>query len=226
MIVGSDYMSKKQKFVVFRHATLNDVTLRKYCRTFVRISSHFKQNLQIDLKFSIKDLYIPNFCCTFAVGFFKNIHHMNIFDQVSEDIKKAMLAKDKVALDALRGIKKEFLEAKTAPGSDGELRDDKALQIMQKLVKQRKESAEMYRNANRLELAEEEMNQCAIIARYLPAMLSDEELTQALQAIIAQVGANGPQDMGKVMGVATKQLAGKAEGRAISTKVKELLAKE
>lgn len=150
---------------------------------------------------------------------------MSIFDQVSEDIKKAMLAKDKVALDALRGIKKEFLEAKTAPGSDGELHDDKALQIMQKLVKQRKESADMYRNANRPELAEEEMAQCAIIERYLPAMLSDEELATALQTIIAQVGANGPQDMGKVMGVATKQLAGKAEGRAISAKVKELLQK-
>ncbi len=150
---------------------------------------------------------------------------MSIFDQVSEDIKKAMLAKDKVALDALRGIKKEFLEAKTAPGSDGELHDDKALQIMQKLVKQRKESADMYRNANRPELAEEEMAQCAIIERYLPAMLSDEELATALQTIIAQVGAQGPQDMGKVMGVATKQLAGKAEGRAISAKVKELLQK-
>ncbi len=148
---------------------------------------------------------------------------MSLFDQVSEDIKKAMLAKDKVALDALRGIKKEFLEAKTAPGSDGELKDEKALQILQKLVKQRKESADMYRNANRPELAEEEMAQCKVIEQYLPAMMSEEELETALQAIIAQVGASGPQDMGKVMGVATKQLAGKAEGRAISAKVKELL---
>lgn len=150
---------------------------------------------------------------------------MNLFDQISEDIKQAMLAKDKVALDALRGIKKEFLEAKTAPGSNGELPDAKALQILQKLVKQRKESADMYRSANRPELADEEMAQCHIIERYLPTMMSEDELTAALTAIIAQVGAQGPQDMGKVMGTATKQLAGKAEGRMISAKVKELLTK-
>ena len=149
---------------------------------------------------------------------------MSLFDQVSEDIKKAMLAKDKVALDALRGIKKEFLEAKTAKGGDGELHDDKALQILQKLVKQRKESAQMYIDANRPELAEDELAQCKIIERYLPAMLSEEELTAVLKEIIAQVGATGPQDMGKVMGVATKQLAGKAEGKAINLKVRELLA--
>ena len=148
---------------------------------------------------------------------------MSLFDQVSEDIKKAMLAKDKVALDALRGIKKEFLEAKTAKGGDGELHDDRALQILQKLVKQRKESAEMYAAANRPELAEEELAQCRIIEQYLPAMLSEEELAEALKAIIAQVGATGPQDMGKVMGVATKQLAGKAEGKVINLKVRELL---
>ncbi len=150
---------------------------------------------------------------------------MNLFDQVSEDIKKAMLAKDKVALDALRGIKKEFLEAKTAKGSDGELHDDKALQILQKMVKQRKESAQMYIDANRAELAEDELAQCKIIEQYLPAMLSEEELTAELKNIIAQVGATSPQDMGKVMGVATKQLAGRAEGKAISTKVRELLSK-
>ena len=150
---------------------------------------------------------------------------MNLFDQISEDIKKAMLAKDKVALDALRGIKKEFLEAKTAKGGDGELHDDKALQILQKMVKQRKESAQMYIDANRPELAEDELAQCKIIEQYLPAMLSEEELESALEQIIAQVGAQGPQDMGKVMGVATKQLAGRAEGKAISTKVRELLSK-
>ena len=149
---------------------------------------------------------------------------MSLFDQVSEDIKKAMLAKDKVALDALRGIKKEFLEAKTAKGGDGELHDDKALQILQKMVKQRKESAQMYIDANRPELAEDELAQCKIIERYLPAMLSEEELTAALKEIIAQVGATSPQDIGKVMGVATKQLAGKAEGKAINLKVRELLA--
>ena len=148
-----------------------------------------------------------------------------LFDQISADIKKAMLAKDKVALDALRGIKKEFLEAKTAKGGDGELHDDKALQILQKMVKQRKESAQMFIDANRPELAEDELAQCKIIERYLPAMMTEEELTAALTEIIAQVGATGPQDMGKVMGVATKQLAGRAEGKAINLKVRELLAK-
>ena len=148
-----------------------------------------------------------------------------LFDQISEDIKKAMLAKDKVALDALRGIKKEFLEAKTAKGGDGELHDDKALQILQKMVKQRKESAQMFIDANRPELAEDELAQCKIIERYLPAMMTEEELTAALTEIIAQVGVTSPQDMGKVMGVATKQLAGRAEGKAINLKVRELLAK-
>ena len=148
-----------------------------------------------------------------------------LFDQISEDIKKAMLAKDKVALDALRGIKKEFLEAKTAKGGDGELHDDKALQILQKMVKQRKESAQMFLDANRPELADDELAQCKVIERYLPAMMTEEELTAALTEIIAQVGAKSPQDMGKVMGVATKQLAGRAEGKAINLKVRELLAK-
>ena len=148
-----------------------------------------------------------------------------LFDQISEDIKKAMLAKDKVALDALRGIKKEFLEAKTAKGGDGELHDDKALQILQKMVKQRKESAQMFIDANRPELAEDELAQCKVIERYLPAMMTEEELTAALTEIIAQVGVTSPQDMGKVMGVATKQLAGRAEGKAINLKVRELLAK-
>ena len=148
-----------------------------------------------------------------------------LFDQISEDIKKAMLAKDKVALDALRGIKKEFLEAKTAKGGDGELHDDKALQILQKMVKQRKESAQMFIDANRPELADDELAQCKVIERYLPAMMTEEELTAALTEIIAQVGATSPQDMGKVMGVATKQLAGRAEGKAINLQVRELLAK-
>lgn len=150
---------------------------------------------------------------------------MTLFERISEDIKQAMLDKNKVALDALRGVKKEFLEAKTAKGSDGELHDDKALQILQKMVKQRKESAQMYLDANRPELAEDELAQCKVIEKYLPAMLSEAELTEVLTAIIQQVGAQGPQDMGKVMGVATKQLAGKAEGKAINMKVRELLSK-
>ena len=150
---------------------------------------------------------------------------MTLFDKISEDIKQAMLDKNKVALDALRGVKKEFLEAKTAKGSDGELHDDKALQILQKMVKQRKESAQMYLDANRPELADDELAQCKVIEQYLPEMLSEAELTEVLTAIIQQVVAQGPQDLGKVMGVATKQLAGKAEGKAINMKVRELLSK-
>ncbi|MDB0677368.1 GatB/YqeY domain-containing protein [Barnesiella intestinihominis] len=149
---------------------------------------------------------------------------MNLFDQVSNDIKSAMLAKDKVRLEALRGIKKEFLEAKTAKGADGELTDDMAMKILAKMVKQRKESAQIYTEQNRPDLAESELAEAAVIETYLPKQMTEEELTEALKAIIAQVGATTPQEMGKVMGVATKQLAGRADGRAISAKVKELLA--
>ena len=149
---------------------------------------------------------------------------MNLFDQVSNDIKSAMLAKDKVRLEALRGIKKEFLEAKTAKGADGELTDDMAMKILAKMVKQRKESAQIYTEQNRPDLAEPELAEAAVIETYLPQQMTEEELTEALKAIIAQVGATTPQEMGKVMGVATKQLAGRADGRAISAKVKELLA--
>ena len=149
---------------------------------------------------------------------------MNLFDQVSNDIKSAMLAKDKVRLEALRGIKKEFLEAKTAKGADGELTDDMAMKILAKMVKLRKESAQIYTEQNRPDLAEPELAEAAVIETYLPKQMTEEELTEALKAIIAQVGATTPQEMGKVMGVATKQLAGRADGRAISAKVKELLA--
>ena len=148
-----------------------------------------------------------------------------IFEQVSGDIKTAMLARDKVALEAIRGIKKEFLEAKTAKGGDGTLHDDQGVKIMQKMVKQRKETALIYREQNRSELAENELAEAAVIEKYLPQQMSDAELEAAVTAIIAQVGATGPQDMGKVMGVATKQLAGKTEGRLISEKVKALLNK-
>lgn len=154
----------------------------------------------------------------------KTIYIMNLFDQVSSDIKNAMLAKDKVRLEALRGVKKEFLEAKTAKGADGELSDETAMKILVKMVKQRKESAQIYTEQNRPDLAESELAEAAVIEAYLPKQMTDEELTEALKAIIAQVGATTPQEMGKVMGVATKQLAGRADGRAISTKVKELLS--
>lgn len=148
---------------------------------------------------------------------------MNIFDQVSEDIKKAMLAREKVRLEALRGIKKEFLEAKTAKGAGGELSDETAIKILVKMVKQRKESASIYESNNRPELAQNELAEAAVIEEYLPKQLSDEELEAALKEIIAETGAEGPKDMGKVMGMATKKLAGKAEGKAISAKVKALL---
>lgn len=149
---------------------------------------------------------------------------MNLFDKVSGDIKTAMLARDKVRLEALRGIKKEFLEAKTAKGGDGELSDDAALKILAKMVKQRKESASIYTEQNREDLAGEELAQAAIIEEYLPKQLSEEELTADLKEIIARVGATSAKEMGKVMGTATKELAGKAEGKAISAKVRELLA--
>lgn len=149
--------------------------------------------------------------------------NMNLFEQVSEDIKKAMLARDKVAMDTLRGVKKEFLEAKTAKGNNGELTDEQALRILQKMVKQRKESADMYAAANRNDLSENELAQVKVIEGYLPKPMTEQELVQVLKDIIAVVGAAGLQDMGKVMGTATKQLAGKAEGKLISQKVKELL---
>lgn len=148
-----------------------------------------------------------------------------LFEQISADIKTAMLARDKVTLEALRGIKKEFLEAKTAKGSDGTLHDDQGVKIMQKMVKQRKETALIYQEQNRPELAENELAEAAVIEKYLPQQMSDTELETAVSAIIAQVGATGPQDMGKVMGMATKQLVGKTEGRLISEKVKTLLNK-
>ncbi|MEA4974207.1 MAG: GatB/YqeY domain-containing protein [Paludibacter sp.] len=148
-----------------------------------------------------------------------------LFNQISEDIKKAMLARDKVALEALRGIKKEFLEAKTAKGGDGTLPDEQAVKILQKMVKQRKESARIFTEQKRQDLADNELAEVAVIEQYLPAQMSDAELETIIAAIIAEVGAAGPQDMGKVMGVATRQLAGKAEGRAISEKVKELLGR-
>jgi len=147
-----------------------------------------------------------------------------LFDTISADIKKAMLARDKVALEALRGIKKEFIEAKTAKGGDGNLADDAAVKILQKMVKQRKESAQIYTEQNRPELAENELAEAVVIEKYLPTQMTDVELSSAIAAIIIQVGAVGPQDMGKVMGFASKQLAGKTEGHLISEKVKLLLS--
>ena len=148
---------------------------------------------------------------------------MSLFDQISNDIKEAMKAKDKVRLETLRNVKKVFLEAKTAPGANDTLTDDAALKRIQKLVKQGKDSAEIYKGQGREDLAEGELAQVAVLEVYLPKQMSEAELEAALKEIIAEVGATSAKDMGKVMGTATKRLAGQAEGRAISAKVKELL---
>ena len=147
---------------------------------------------------------------------------MDLFEKVSEDIKTAMKAKDKVALETLRNVKKVFLEAKTAPGANDTLSDADALKIIQKLTKQGKDAAEIYVQQGRQDLADDELAQVKVLETYLPKQMSAEELEAALKEIIAEVGATG-KDMGKVMGVASKKLAGLAEGRAISAKVKELL---
>lgn len=149
---------------------------------------------------------------------------MTLFDQISEDIKAAMKARDKVRLETLRNIKKVFLEAKTALGANDTLEDDKALKLLQKLAKQGKETAETYAKANRQDLADEESAQVKVIEEYLPKPLSEAEIEQAVRAIIAQTGAASMKDMGKVMGMASKQMAGKADGSAISAVVRRLLS--
>ncbi len=149
---------------------------------------------------------------------------MDLFERVSEDIKNAMKAKDKVALETLRNVKKVFLEAKTAPGANDTLADADALKLLQKLVKQGKDSAAIYVGQGRQDLADAELAQVVVLEKYLPKQMSAEELETELKKIIAEVGATTAKDMGKVMGVASKALAGKAEGRAISEAVKRLLA--
>ena len=147
---------------------------------------------------------------------------MALFEQISKDIMSAMKAHDKVRLEALRNIKKNFIEAKTAPGSNDELTDDAALKILAK--KQGKDTAALYHEQNRPDLAEEEEAQVKVIETYLPKQLSDEEVEKEVKSIIAGVGATSMRDMGKVMGAATKALAGKADGKKISELVKKLLA--
>ena len=146
-----------------------------------------------------------------------------LFEQISSDIVAAIKAKDKVRLLALRNVKKYFIEAKTAPGSNDELTDEAAMKVLAKLAKQGRDTAQIYLSQNRADLAEEEMKQVRVIEEYLPKQMEDDELRAALSEIIAEVGATTARDMGKVMGVATKRLAGKAEGRAISEMVKSLL---
>ena len=149
---------------------------------------------------------------------------MELFEKVSKDIVAAMKAKDKVTLEALRNIKKVFIEAKTAPGANDTLDDAAALKILQKLAKQGHDSADLYTQQNRPDLAEAEIAQVKVIESYLPKALSAEEIEAAVKEIIAQTGATSIKEMGKVMGVASKQLAGKADGKAISDIVKKLLA--
>ena len=148
---------------------------------------------------------------------------MTLYDQISEDIKAAMKARDKVRLETLRNIKKVFIEAKTAPGANDTLDDADALKIIQKLAKQGRESAATFTEKNRQDLADGELAQVAVIESYLPRQLDETEIEAAVKDIITLTGAAGMKDMGKVMGMATKQMAGKADGKAISTIVKRLL---
>lgn len=148
---------------------------------------------------------------------------MDIFEKVSKDIIAAMKAKDKMRLEALRNVKKFFIEAKTAPGANDTLDDATALKILSKLAKQGRDTAALYHEQSRPDLAEEEEAQAAVIEEYLPKALSAEELETEIKSIIAETGAASMKDMGKVMGVASKKLAGRADGKAISTLVKQLL---
>ena len=148
---------------------------------------------------------------------------MALFDQINDDIKTAMKAREKEKLQTLRNIKKVMLEAKTAKGATAEITDDEVLKIISKLAKQGSDSAKIYKEQNREDLYEQEMVQVAILEEYLPEKMSDEELTAAVTAIIGEVGATTMKDMGKVMGIASKKLAGKADGKDISVKVRALL---
>ncbi len=147
-----------------------------------------------------------------------------LYDQVSNDIKEAMKARDKVRLETLRNIKKVFIEAKTAPGANDTLEDAAAMKILAKLAKQGKESAETFKQQNREDLAEAELSQVKVIEEYLPKPLTEEEIETQVKEIIAQTGASSIKEMGKVMGAASKKMAGKADGKIISDIVKKLLA--
>ncbi|MDX1284085.1 MAG: GatB/YqeY domain-containing protein [Draconibacterium sp.] len=148
---------------------------------------------------------------------------MTLFDQINNDIKEAMKAREKEKLEALRGIKKVMIEAKTAKGAGAELTDDEALKIISKLAKQGKDSADIYKKQGRADLYEQEMAQVAVFEKYLPEKMSDEDLTAAVKAIIEETGASSMKDMGRVMGIASKKLAGQADGKDIATKVRALL---
>ena len=150
---------------------------------------------------------------------------MSLEQKIMTDLKTAMLAKDEKSLRSLRAIKAAILLAKTSEGATGELKEDDELKLLQKLVKQRKDSLEIYQQQNRSDLAQKEQEEIEVIEKFLPKQLSAEELKAEVSKIIISVGASSPADMGKVMGAATKQLAGKADGKTISALVKELLSK-
>ena len=150
---------------------------------------------------------------------------MGLEQKVMTELKAAMLAKDEAGLRSLRAIKAAILLAKTAEGSGGELKEEDEVKLLQKLVKQRKDSLEIFEQQNRNDLAQKEQEEIAVIEKFLPKQLSAEELKEALTKIIAETGASSPADLGKVMGIATKQFAGKADGKTVSSLVKELLTK-
>ncbi|MFL9481811.1 GatB/YqeY domain-containing protein [Chitinophagaceae bacterium LWZ2-11] len=148
---------------------------------------------------------------------------MSLEIKIMGELKEAMKAKDEAALRGLRAIKAEIIKAKTEPGANGEISGDGELKLLQKLVKQRKDSLEIFTQQNRADLAQKESEEIAVIEKFLPKQFSEAELKEAVAKVIAEVGATSAADMGKVMGVASKQLAGKADGKAISAVVKELL---
>ncbi len=148
---------------------------------------------------------------------------MTLFEQINEDIKAAMKAREKEKLEALRNLKKLMLEERAAKGAGTELSDSESLKLIQKLVKQGKDSADIYTRQDRPELAEQELAQVAALEVYLPRQMSDAELTAAVREIVESTGATSVKDMGRVMGIASKTLAGKADGKDIAAKVKELL---
>jgi len=150
---------------------------------------------------------------------------MNLEQKVMAEMKDAMKSKDEATLRGLRAIKAEIIKAKTEPGAGGEISADKEISMLQKMVKQRKDSLEIYQQQNRDDLAKKEQEEIAVIEKFLPKQLSEEELRSELKQIISETGASSPADMGKVMGAATKKLAGRADGKTISAAVKELLAK-
>lgn len=150
---------------------------------------------------------------------------MSLEEKVMGGMKDAMKAKDEALLRGLRAIKAEIIKAKTEPGANGQVTEEQEQKLLQKLVKQRKDSLDIYQQQNRADLAQKEMEEIAVIEQFLPKQLTQEELDAAVSAIIAETGASSPADMGKVMGVASKQLAGKADGKAIAATVKALLSK-